>query len=105
MIRLEPIIRIFQYPTSEKANLRSDARIRVNLIDVNNKRPDFLGFDENGKYPAAVSEEADPYSEPVIVGQVFAVDSDGTFPNNNVRFQVCSKKKEKKPINSCGPNH
>ena len=64
--------------------MRSDARIQINLEDVNNERPEFIGFDENGKYPAAVSEEADPSQRPVV-GHLFAIDADGTSPNNNVR--------------------
>ncbi len=75
-----------QYTTSEKPTLRSDARVRVQLVDVNDERPEFIGFDENGLYPAAVSEEANPERDgEVSVGQLFAIDSDGTSPNNKVR--------------------
>ena len=64
--------------------LRQDARIQVNLIDQNDHRPDFFGFDENGRIPAAVSEEADPTRELVHVTTVFAIDADGTYPYYNV---------------------
>ncbi len=74
----------FQYSDEINSFLRQDARVQVNLIDQNDHRPDFFGLDENGRYPAAVSEEEDPTQELVHAGTVFAIDADGEYPYNNV---------------------
>ena len=60
---------------------KSDARLRVQLIDVNDEYPKFVGLDEDGKYTAAVSgtTQKDDY-----VLRVKAIDLDGTSPNNKV---------------------
>jgi len=61
--------------------LVSVARLRVNILDVNDKGPRFQGADVNGNYPAAVSDYTRRGDEVIYVS---AIDEDVTAPNNNV---------------------
>ena len=65
--------------------LTSDARLRVRLEDLNDHDPSFIGFDDAGVYPAAVPEHSAPGQ---VVASVFAIDLDGTSPNNKVNLMV-----------------
>ena len=75
--------KIFQVKPQDNAEITlvSISRLRVNIQDVNNRAPKFLGTDSNGVYTAAVT----PYTkagEFVVV--VTAVDLDKSWPNNKV---------------------
>ena len=59
----------------------SDARLRVQVQDVNDNIPQFVGLDTNGKYPAAVSDTT-KVNDHVLT--VKAIDLDGTSPNRDV---------------------
>ena len=62
--------------------MASVARLQVNIKDVNNKAPIFLGMDVNGYYPASVSTFTNPGDSVV---NVTAIDLDREWPNNLVR--------------------
>jgi len=70
-----------QSPIEAGTGTATVARLRVFVIDVNNKIPFFLGMDNNGIYPAAVSEYTQ-IGEPVIY--VTAIDLDRNYLNNQV---------------------
>ena len=53
----------------------------MNLTDVNENGPIFIDIGSSGKIQAAVPENR---PGPVPVYNVFAIDLDGTYPNNNV---------------------
>lgn len=62
----------------------SYARLRISVLDVNDKRPIFQGFKEIGKYKAAVSDKTVKND---LVITVIAIDLDTTSPNNKVRYR------------------
>ena len=53
----------------------------MNLNDVNNNVPEFVGVDNSGLYIAAVSAETRLGDEVIFIS---AIDLDGTSPNNLV---------------------
>ena len=59
----------------------SDARLKVQVLDVNDNIPQWVGLDTNGKYPAAVSDTTKVHNHVLTVK---AIDLDGTSPNRNV---------------------
>ncbi|ELU14775.1 hypothetical protein CAPTEDRAFT_226653 [Capitella teleta] len=61
----------------------TDARLLVELEDVNDNPPEWQGRDNNGFYPASVSDQTQP-GEHVVT--VMATDIDGTSPNNRVSY-------------------
>ena len=53
-----------------------------------------LGMDVTGQYPAAIAEDINPNDNPdYYVLTVFAIDRDGTYPNNAVRWKVQAEMK------------
>ncbi|ESO07199.1 hypothetical protein HELRODRAFT_170509 [Helobdella robusta] len=61
------------------------ARLKVNIKDVNNQAPRFLGMDSNGGYPASVTQ----YSKNGdFVAFVTAIDSDKDWPNNKITYSL-----------------
>lgn len=62
-------------------SIPSDARLQVFLTDVNDNLPMWQGLDDNGYYPAAVSDRT---TQGEFVVRVMATDIDGTSPNNEV---------------------
>ena len=60
----------------------TDTRLKVKVIDVNDKTPVFEGLDDNKVYPAAVTEKTNIGD---LVVKVTAIDADGVAPNNKVR--------------------
>ena len=73
-----------QYAAGIPTDVITNARLRVNIIDVNDRTPEWVGLDASGKYPAAVSGET-VLDEEVV--RVTAIDLDGTYPNNRVFYQ------------------
>ncbi|ELT90860.1 hypothetical protein CAPTEDRAFT_212143, partial [Capitella teleta] len=61
----------------------TDARLLVELEDVNDNPPKWQGRNNNGFYPASVSDQTQP-GEHVVT--VMATDIDGTSPNNRVSY-------------------
>ncbi|KAK2150771.1 hypothetical protein LSH36_390g02110 [Paralvinella palmiformis] len=59
----------------------TDARLRIDLTDVNDKTPQFVGTDDSRTYPAGVSDQTNPGDEVV---KVTAIDGDGTAEHNTV---------------------
>ena len=55
------------------------------MKDTNNKDPEFVGLDSQGKYPAAVS---DTTKKGDYIVTVVAIDEDGTSPNNKVSITI-----------------
>lgn len=72
---------LLQYSSGSPTTVVSDARLRVNLRDVNDNIPQFEGLDLAGRYPAAVTIETEIGDEVV---KVSAIDRDATHPNNQV---------------------
>ena len=64
-------------------SMASVARLQVNIKDVNDKVPFFLGMDVNGVYPASVSTYTSPGDSVV---NVTAIDLDREWPNNLITY-------------------
>ena len=48
-------------------SLHNDTRLTINLIDENDEIPQFVGLDENGRYPGSVAENLPPGAEVITV--------------------------------------
>ena len=60
-------------------SLHNATRLTIELIDKNDEIPQFVGLDENGRYPGSVSENMDSGAEVITVT---ATDRD-MFPDYN----------------------
>jgi len=67
-------------------SLHNDTRLTIDLIDENDEIPQFVGLDENGRYPGSVAENLPPGAEVITVT---ATDKD-EFPDfKKVMIQLC----------------
>ena len=48
-------------------SLHNDTRLTIDLIDENDEIPQFVGLDENGRYPGSVAENLPPGAEVITV--------------------------------------
>jgi hypothetical protein len=67
-------------------SLHNDTRLTIDLIDENDEIPQFVGLDENGRYPGSVAENLEPGAEVITVT---ATDKDA-FEKFKQVFQSCS---------------
>lgn len=44
-----------------------DMQVNVELIDENDEIPQFIGLDENGRYPGSIAENLEPGTEVITV--------------------------------------
>lgn len=59
---------LFIYEQNRATNsLHNDTRLVIDLIDENDEIPQFIGLDENGRYPGSVAENLDPEAEVITV--------------------------------------
>src|SRR6218665_1227720 len=65
-----------------------DMQVNVELIDENDEIPQFIGLDENGRYPGSIAENLDPGTEVIVVT---ATDKD-EFPAFKKVFPICCMK-------------
>ena len=63
----------------------TDTRLRILILDVNDKSPKFEGLDETLLYSTAVTDETRTGD---LVITVFAFDLDGSAPNNVVNTKL-----------------
>jgi len=49
------------------SSLHNDTRLIIDLIDENDEIPQFIGLDENGRYPGSVAENLEPGAEVITV--------------------------------------
>ena len=47
--------------------LHIDMQLIVELIDENDEIPQFIGLDENGRYPGSIAENLEPGAEVIAV--------------------------------------
>ena len=47
--------------------LQIDMQLIVELIDENDQVPQFIGHDENGRYPGSIAENLEPGAEVIAV--------------------------------------
>lgn len=55
--------------------LHIDVQVNIELIDENDEIPQFIGLDENGRYPGSIAENLRPGTEVITVT---ATDKDST---------------------------
>ena len=68
-------------------SLHNATRMTIELIDKNDEIPQFVGLDENGRYPGSVSENVAPGAEVIAIT---ATDRD-MFPDyRKVRTTIVS---------------
>jgi len=48
-------------------SLHNDTRLTIDLIDENDEIPQFVGLDENGRYPGSVAENLPAGAEVITV--------------------------------------
>ena len=48
-------------------SLHNDTRLTIDLIDENDEIPQFIGLDENGRYPGSVAENLEPGADVITV--------------------------------------
>lgn len=65
-------------------SLHNDTRLTIDLIDENDEIPQFVGLDENGRYPGSVAENLETGAEVITVT---ATDKDA-FPEFKKVFSV-----------------
>lgn len=76
-------LRCRAFTSNNPVGVASIARLLVNIKDINDKTPYFIGMDSNGFYPASISIHTLPGD---WVVNVTAIDMDREWPNNKISY-------------------